>query len=528
MPIWCASSQAAESHLVGIESAFMKGFSGIQLVGQTTDVCKNGLERAKAVLESCRLNIPARRILLNLTPAEGKKDGSQFDLAFAVSLALLISDGPPKISLENWLFLGELSLEGDLRPIHGAAAFAIASLGTHIQGIIIAVENKIEIQTIFAHQIKSPIVLAFSHFSQVLLWLSEGLVPVTTLTPAPIERPASQKTEQVHFDDMHLTAEMQKIALVIATGRHNLLLWGSPGTGKSMFSARLPCLLPPLLSIELRESLRTHSLLTTHLSAERIQGHPPFRNPHHQASATAILGSCERPGELALAHGGILFLDELPEFRRDILEGLREPLETGWVHVARAQRKMAWRAKVTLIAACNNCPCGWFASKRKRCTCPLLKIQAYRRRLSGPILERIDLHLNMEEAPLSSSDLFLPSSRKDQTKRLAAQVQKAIEFGRKRNEELGILYNCDLQSEQILEASGYTSATFPHLVRDSFSVFSSPRNLVRAFRVARTLADLESEDRISQSHIEQALAWQAEAAAKQRGDHMMGLGSQLY
>ncbi len=525
MRIWCAAAQAAESHLVAIESAFMKGFSGIQLVGQATDVCKNGLERAKAVLESCQMTIPARHIILNLAPAEGKKDGSQFDLAFAVSLALLISETPSKVDTEKWLFVGELSLEGYLRPVQGAAAFAIASLGTHIHGVVVAPENAIEVQTIFANQPHKPTVLAFFHFTDVLLWLLEGHSPKPSAC-LPTHIPPIRK-ERPTFDDMHLTACMQQVALVTATGRHNLLLWGAPGTGKSMFSARISSILPPLSNPELWESLRTYSLLTTHLSEERIQGQAPFRNPHHQASAPAILGSCERPGELALAHGGVLFLDELPEFRRDILEGLREPLETGWVHVSRAQHKMAWRARVTLVAACNNCPCGWHGSKRKRCSCPMVKIQAYRRRLSGPILERIDLHLNMEETPVASPDLFIPSSRTDQTKRLAAQVQKAIEFGRNRNRSLGILYNCELQSEQILEASGHTAASFPSLISNSFAPSSSPRSLVRAFRVARTLADLEAEEKISNLHIEQALAWQAEAAARERGDHMMGLGSNL-
>lgn len=525
MQIWCAASQAADSQLVAIESAFMKGFSGIQLVGQAAEVCKNGLERAKAVLESCDVAIPARRIILNLAPAEGKKDGSQFDLAFAVSLLCLTCETPPKISPTNWLFVAELGLDGELRPVQGAAAFAIASLGTHIQGIVVATENEKEVQAICQNQVNGPMVLAFSHFSHVMLWLLAAQHPNPTLLTEWASPRVKTKGKPPTFDDMHLTLELQQIALVTATGRHNLLLWGSPGTGKSMFSARLPSLLPPLSSPELWESLRTHSLLTTHVAEERIRGEAPFRNPHHQASATAILGSCERPGELALAHGGILFLDELPEFRRDILEGLREPLETGWVHVSRAQHKMAWRAKVTLVAACNNCPCGWHGSRRKRCICPIPKIQGYRRRLSGPILERIDLHLNMEEPQLASSELFLPSSRRDQTKRLAAQVQKAIEFGRKRNEALGIRYNCELQSDQILVASGHSASGFSQLASEGFSLSASPRSLIRAFRVARTLADLEAHETISSAHIAKALDWQAEAAAKHRGDATLGLSS---
>jgi magnesium chelatase family protein len=277
------------------------------------------------------------------------------------------------------------------------------------------------------------------------------------------------------------------------------------------------------------EALKIHSSHVQSLPPDLLAGVPPFRAPHHQASAAAVMGLPDTPGELSLAHGGILFLDEFPEFRRDLIEALREPLETGRVSISRARRKIVWNCEITLIAACNSCPCGWLGSKRRKCVCPTPKILAYRRRLSGPILDRIDLHVNMMEDMQSRSDLFLQlqgmkdSKHLSQTEDLGEQVFRARQFARERNRAFGLCYNRDLQADHLIAASGLASSTFQALVDTVIPSSSGKRSVIRSLRVARTLADLDERAAIEKEDLQQACKWLADACAKERGDKAYGL-----
>jgi magnesium chelatase family protein len=264
--------------------------------------------------------------------------------------------------------------------------------------------------------------------------------------------------------------------------------------------------------------MRIHSAVTESLPRRLLAGRPPYRSPHHQASAPAILGSPEAPGELALAHGGVLFLDEMPEFRRDLLEALREPLEAGEVQVARARRRVSWRTRVLLVAACNDCPCGWRGSARRRCECSHGRVVAYQQRLSGPILERIDLHVRVAEPRAEASELFVrlgaPAKGRGRTARLRERVAAARAFARARNEALGCLVNGELRAEHLVVASGHEPAAFAALVDAATPRGASPRSLLRCLRVARTLADLGGEARVRERDLAQAWRWQAEAVAR--------------
>ncbi len=523
-----AACDAMDTALLRIECGFVRGFAGMQVIGNALDVSRDGKERVRAALESLGLHLPARRLVVSLTPADVKKDGSQLDLPVAVSLALLLAEGrEPHVRPERWLFAAELGLGGELRPVRGVVSFALAALAAGLDGLVIAAENLSEVSVLAAvdgGRTKRMQVLGFESLKSVLAWLYEGDLDGAQSLKEPDfrRRPAAEGSDFPDFDDMILEPTLERAALVVAAGMHSILLRGAPGTGKSMFSARLASLLPRLGSQEHVEAMRIYSVAAERLPAGLLAGRPPFRAPHHQASAAAILGTPEHPGEIALAHGGILFLDELPEFRRDLLESLREPLETGEVRVSRSRRKVLWRARSILIAACNNCPCGWFGSVRKTCSCVYTRLLAYRQRLSGPILDRIDVHFNMPETSEATADLFLklhdPARSEGRTHRLAAAVASARAYGAARNEAVGARYNRDLTAEHLVSVSGLSPSRFETLVNESFPKSASRRSVIRSLRVARTLADLDGEAAIRSADLGLSWSWTAEGAARSRGE----------
>lgn len=513
-----------ETRMMRVECGLTRGFAGLQMIGNTAEVCRDGKERARAALERLNIHLPPQRLVLSLTPADVRKDGNQFDLPIAVSLALLIKGGQPRIDPTRWLMAAELGISGELRPVKGIVSFAVTAIAEGMDGIVVAMDNLREVialQRLGMERSRPFQIFAFRELSEVLDWLIAGQDPGLAEALVHGESVNDTTSELPNFDDMVLHPTVELAAVVAAAGLHSILMRGSPGTGKSMLAARLPSILPALATAEHIDVMRIHSSFAEKLPAAILRGRPPYRSPHHQASAAAILGSAEAPGEISLAHGGILFLDELPEFRRDLIESLREPLETGVVQISRSRRKATWSARALLVAACNNCPCGWFASKRNHCKCGYNKRQAYLARLSGPILDRIDIQLNMPEPEAETSGLFLQlatTSGPSQTQVLAARVIQARQFAQARNALLGVVYNRDLAAQHMLKASGLSEAAFAKMVNAVIPRSASSRAALRALRVARTLADLAGSEAIRVHDIETAWAWQAEPAARQRGE----------
>lgn len=371
-------------------------------------------------------------------------------------------------------------------------------------------------------------VLCFKHFTEVTRWIYENHSTTTSpsnLLPPTLNQLHSESTPP-NFDDMILDEDLERIALLIAVGQHSLMLYGTPGTGKSMFSERIASILPPLSSQTHLEVLKIHSSMSEHIPSSLLAGVPPFRSPHHQTSAGAVMGIPENPGEISLAHGGILFLDELPEFRRDILESLREPLETGHIQVSRARHKVTWHARSILVAACNLCPCGWYGSHKRRCTCPTSKILAYRRKVSGPILDRIDLHHNLLEPKKTHAELFKNLGSEKQTKTsvtLKSQVGAAIEFSKHRSRSIDNCANAQIKPKNLATSCGLNSDCLAKLIEETIPEHASPRSVIRSLRVARTLADLKEQPIIVKKDLATAWKWQAEPSARARGDHTLGL-----
>ena len=521
---------AMEAQLMQLECGFTRGFAGLQLLGAVSEVCRDGKERARVALEGLGIRIPPRRLVISLTPADVRMDGNQFDLAVAVTLALLLCEGQLGVDPSRWLFAAELGLGGELRPVRGIVSFAIAALAAGLEGLVVAPENLHEVSVLvgLSGGHGAPLkVRACGSLRQVLDWLFGVEIAAAPAGVASLVADASSCS--VNFDDMLLSPQLELAALTAATGMHSLLMRGAPGTGKSMLAARLTSILPNLARQPHIEAMRIHSGCMQRLPAALLAGRPPYRAPHHQASAAAVIGSAEVPGELALAHGGVLFLDELPEFRRDLLEALREPLETGEVRIARTRRRTVWKAGVILVAACNNCPCGWAGSRRRVCLCGNGRLVHYRQRLSGPILDRIDLHLNMPEPEGGSADIFLhlaSSSITQQTERMLARVLAARAFAQPRNQQFGVACNRDLGVHQLIQASGLGPVAFSSMINQVIPEQTSTRSVLRSIKVARTLADLRLAEVLTRSDLEQAWRWQSESAARERGEDLQAFGAQ--
>jgi magnesium chelatase family protein len=515
-----AALEGPDPIIIDVECCTTSGFAGLQLVGNTSELLRDGKERAKTALEKLGFKLGHKRILINLAPADLRKEGNHFDLPIALSLACLASEKPPLHTAADYLFAAELSLDGQLRPIRAAVPLALAAIKHGLKGIVLASANAPEIeamQRLFTDAQTSVQFLFFEQLRDVLAWLYDDQRP---LRQRDDHDHADGAAEIADYDDMHLPPELKQLALTCAVGRHSLLLRGSPGAGKSMFITRLPSILPPMNRQEHFQALQTYSMYQSFVPIPILKGRPPFRHPHHSSSPQALLGTALEPGDLSLAHGGVLFLDELPEFRRDLLEALREPLENGLVNISRAQKKCQWPARVQFLAACNNCPCGWYGSRRHECRCPSNRLIAYWARISGPILDRIDIHFNVPEMEQPAIQLFASpeNAPKGQTAKLRESVARCVEFAAARHAELGVRANAEISADQMPAASGCTAQQFDALLEIFIPLRLSNRAILRSLRVARTLADLDGSEAIRTQHVRKAVSWQAVMAARERGE----------
>ena len=512
--------------VVGIESQFVRGFSGLQMIGNISESLRDSKERARTALEVLSVHIPPRKLIMSITPADVKKTGNQFDLGIAVSLLLLLNkDTVSTVDASNFVFVSELSLTGDLKGVKGVISYAIAAVTAGFKGLIVAGENLADLailQNLNSSHFNNLQIMGFAHLAEVRNWLYGN----GDSLPVPVTKNHDVIKTNIHdFNDMILDPEMLRVALCLAVGKHSLIMYGPPGTGKSMFALRLPSILPKLETQEHLQALKIGSSHAVNIDEKLLAGHPPFRSPHHSASVQGVLGTTDQPGDIALAHGGVLFLDELPEFRRDIIEALREPLETGEIHISRAKMKVSWCAKLILIAATNNCPCGYWGSSKKKCTCALNKVIAYRRKLSGPIMDRIDMHINVAEKKNDSAMLFdlIDQGTGDQTSALHTRVQECLAFNRERNKTIGCTFNSTIPARHLMTASNLSAVEFKRLLATKFLQTLSKRSLLKTLRVARTLADLDLSATLTPAHLQEAYTWQAESASRERGDFAIGL-----
>jgi magnesium chelatase family protein len=511
--VFAAVPNALSTTAVRIECNFGRGFAGVQLLGNVGDICRHGKERAMAALEHAGIKTPSRRIFLSVSPADVRVDGAQLDLAFVVSLLALLKPDSIQRNIGRTMFIGEIALSGELRTVKGLISYALAAVRGGFEQIVLprsAEKTLAALKSLDVELFKNLKFIVIDDLRGLLEWLSGQ---DKSIDPNfKIEKNMMRQGED--FSDMYLDQGQRLAAMTVAAGQHSILLTGVPGTGKSMFARRLISLMPQMSGHEHLTSLELHNLIYDDLPPSLLNGAPPFRSPHHQASVQAILGTTDIPGEMSLAHGGLLFLDELPEFRRDLIESMRQPMESGMIHLARAQRKVRWPARTMLIAAANHCPCGWAQSTYRRCHCTTSKIQNYRNKLSGPILGRIDLHVEFSEKGESSA-LILRNIDQDsnRTPNLAMKhtVHMAREFALKRNAEHGFEAHQQLGGREILRMEGKNREKILAIVAELIPAWISSRTIIKVLKVARTVADIGLRPHIEPHDLQTAWAWQRES-----------------